>query len=106
MRSVPKKWEVGIAALAFLAFIYGFPRLIIAWLGEESPWTSYLYQYGFGLVVFLIGIRLIINTGACRPGRGRDTFWFRILLAGFVLYAVTHAIWIILALRIPVKGGM
>ncbi|MCB0420855.1 MAG: hypothetical protein KDD61_07655 [Bdellovibrionales bacterium] len=89
-----------------LALIYSYPRLIVGWLGEENPWTSYLYMYGFGFVFFFCGILLILKTKSCQLGRGRDTFWFNILLGGFVAFASFHAIWIYLALYMPVKGGL
>ena len=31
-----------------LAFIFFYPRMLIATLGPENPWTSYFYQYGLG----------------------------------------------------------
>jgi hypothetical protein len=95
-----------VIATLVLAFIFIFPRLIVAWLGEASPWTCYLYQYGLGLVTFVIGIVLIRKTGACQMGRGRDTYWFKWLIAGFLIFAITHAVWIVLATEMPVKGGM
>ncbi|MBU1694659.1 MAG: hypothetical protein KKC51_11940 [Verrucomicrobia bacterium] len=88
-----------------LAFIYAFPRAIIRWLGESNPWTPYFYLYGLGLVTFLIGLRIILRARACQPGRGRDTFWFGVLLAGFIFFAVLHAAWILAALYFPFKGG-
>ena len=96
---------IWVVAIALLAFAYKFPRLLIQWLGDENPWTSYLYQYGFGLIFFLIGLWLILKSGACKLGRGRDTFWFGVLLAGFVGFATLHAVWIVLAQRVPYLGG-
>jgi len=91
--------------LVLLVTIYTYPRLIISWLGEENPWTSYLYLYGFGLVFFLMGIYLIFRTGACKLGRGHDTFWFGILIGGFIFFASVHALWILAAQNIPYLGG-
>lgn len=88
-----------------LAFIYIYPRVLIANLGEANPWTSYFYQYGFGLVFFLIGIWLILKQGACRLGRGHDSFWFGVLILGFLFFAIGHAVWIVLALKVPYLGG-
>ena len=96
----------GVTLVLLLGLVYLYPRLIIAWLGPANPWTSYLYQYGFGLVFFAIGIRLILRTGACRPGRGRDRFWLAVLLVGFVFFATAHALWIVLAQRVPYLGGV
>lgn len=91
---------------AALAFFFVFPRVIVPWLGEDNPWTSYLYLYGNGLIVFLVGLRVILKSGACRLGRGRDTFWFVVLLLGYVFFAAMHAAWILAALRVPVKGAL
>lgn len=92
--------------LAMLAFFYFFPRIIVHAFGEASPWTSYLYLYGNGLIVFLVGLWLILRSGACQFGRGHDTRWFIVLMAGFVYYAAIHAIWILAALYVPVKGAL
>ncbi len=100
------KLLVPVISVLTLLFIFFYPRLIISWLGAASPWASYLYQYGLGFVVFIIGIMLILKTGACIPGRGRDGFWFKWLIAGFIIFASTHAIWIVIAQSMPVKGGM
>lgn len=89
-----------------LAIIFFYPRLIISLLGPADPWTSYLYQYGLGLLVFSIGITLILKTKACVLGRGKDSFWFKWLIGGFICFAIMHAIWIYLSLSMPVKGGM
>ena len=86
-------------------FIFVYPRFLIQVLGEANPWTSYLYQYSFGLVFFAIGILLILKTKACQPGRGYDRRWFRALIGGFVFFASVHAIWILMAIYIPYKGG-
>jgi len=94
-----------IIIIFIVAFIYFFPRFIIRQLGPADPWTSYLYQYGFGLITFLVGIFIIINSKACQLGRGRDRFWFIILFVGFFIYALLHAIWIIAAQNFPYLGG-
>lgn len=101
----PSLAKGGITVAVLLAFIFIFPRIIISLLGEASPWTSYLYQYGFGLVFFLIGIYIIFKSGSCKLGRGHDTFWFGVLIAGFIFFAGGHAIWILAALRVPFAGG-
>ena len=94
-----------IVGLAILAFVFYYPRFLIDRLGESNPWTSYLYQYGFGLVFFVVGLCVILGSGACKLGRGRDTFWFGVLLAGFVGFATLHAVWIVAAQQVPYLGG-
>ncbi|HOW97756.1 MAG TPA: hypothetical protein P5567_13615 [Kiritimatiellia bacterium] len=78
---------------------------MIRWLGESSPWTPYLYLYGLGLVTFLIGLRVILKSRACQPGRGHDSAWLAVLLLGYAFFALLHAAWIMAALYIPFKGG-
>lgn len=88
-----------------LALIYYYPRLLIERFGLASPWTSYFYQYGFGFLTFMIGIWIILSTGACKPGRGRDGFWLLVLIGGFLFFLVLHGVWIVAALRAPYLGG-
>ncbi|MCK5073456.1 MAG: hypothetical protein KAQ98_08535 [Bacteriovoracaceae bacterium] len=95
---------IPIMAILILAFIYIFPRIILNNFDAGNPWACYLYQYGFGFVTFMIGLLLIFKTGAVKLGRGRDTFWFGWLIAGFLIFAVGHIVWILLALHMPVKG--
>ena len=101
-----KGLPVWITAILVLVFVFVFPRLLIHYIGAGSPWTSYLYQYGLGAVTFIIGINLIRKSGSCQPGRGRDSLWFRWIIIGFFLFAIVHLVWIILAISIPVKGGV
>ncbi|MGC9451887.1 MAG: hypothetical protein ACP5I4_10625 [Oceanipulchritudo sp.] len=108
MKNLPSPRSLAIGsglAAVLLVFIYAYPRLIIGRLGEASPWTSYLYQYGFGLVFFLMGIHIILRSGACKPGRGRDSFWLGVLFAGFIFFAAGHALWIVVSLNMPYLGG-
>lgn len=97
--------EAPLTILGVLLFVFFFPRLLLRGLGESSPWTPYFYLYGLGLATFLIGLRVILRARACQFGRGRDTFWFGVLLAGFVLVAALHAVWILAALYLPFRGG-
>ena len=89
-----------------LVFIYFYPRFLIAELGEANPWTSFLYLYGFGGLFFAVGLLLITRSGACVFGRGQDSKWFTILCTGFITLMSVHAIWIYLAISIPVKSGV
>ena len=97
---------IPIIMIVILVFVFVFPRILINVLGPSDPWTSYLYQYGLGSIVFLIGIVLIRRTKACVFERGSDKFWFNWLIFGFFFFAILHAVWILLAVSIPVKGGV
>ena len=94
---------IGVLTM-LLAFTYFFPRFLASYFGQENPWASYLYLYGFGLIFFGIGIYIILKSGSCQLGRGRDSFWFKFLIFGYIVLASLHGIWIQLALSIPFLG--
>ena len=98
------KVMVPILIICVLLFTYVFPRFVLSNFDASSPWASYCYQYGFGLVTFLIGMLLIFKTKAIKLGRGSETIWLAWLIGGFFLFAGGHAIWIYLALNTPVKA--
>ncbi|MEX0325662.1 MAG: hypothetical protein AB3N33_06200 [Puniceicoccaceae bacterium] len=101
----PRSVALGLAVTAvLLIYIYAYPRLIISWLGTDNPWTSYLYLYGFGAGFFMMGIFIILRTGACQLDRGHDKIWFWVLMLGFIFFAVVHALWIVASLNIPYLG--
>ena len=101
-----KNIPIPIIMIVILVFVFVFPRFLINVLGPGNPWTSYLYQYSFGTIVFLIGITLIRRTKSCILERGSDKFWFKWLIFGYFFFAILHAVWILLAVSIPVKGGV
>ena len=69
-------------------------------------WWPYLYQYGVGLVIFLIGLFIILRYRSCVLSRQNDRFWFGVLIFGFVWYAGIHFFWYLAALKImPDAGG-
>lgn len=88
-----------------LLFIHFYPKAIIEALGEDSPWTSYLYMYGLGTVVFLTGLWVILGNRSLQFGRGRDSYWFKVLIGGFFFFVTLHLVWILAALNIPYLGG-
>ena len=104
MEASKNKTLIPILAVIILAFIFVFPRIILSNFDPGNPWACYLYQYGFGLVTFLVGLLLVMKTGSLKLGRGRDTFWFIWIVGGFFLFAGGHALWILIALNTPVKG--
>lgn len=98
------KLKLLLIIASVIAFIFFYPRWLISALGAENPWTSYLYMYGLGFVVFLIGMVIIRSSGSLVLGRGRDSHWYKYLLGGFIFFAALHGIWIYLSLTIPFKG--
>jgi hypothetical protein len=46
-----------------------------------------------------------LHTRACQFGRGRDSFWFGVLIVGFLFFSIGHAVWIYYALNVPYLGA-
>jgi hypothetical protein len=63
-------------------------------------WWPFLYQYGVGAVIFLVGLSLILGYKSCILSRRQDRFWFGVLLVGFLWYAGIHLTWHFLALYV------
>jgi hypothetical protein len=69
-------------------------------------WWPYLYLYGVGALIFLVGLALIIGYRSCNLSRRRDRFWLGVLLFGFIWYAGIHLIWYLAAIYVmPNPGG-
>lgn len=66
---------------------------------SESPWLPFLYDYAVGGSLFAATIYLGIRVGAIDLGRSTDRNTLLLLVAGILLFATTHAIWIWLATR-------
>lgn len=105
MMKTSNKTMIAVLIPVIAAFIFFYPRFLIDWLGIDNPWTSYLYQYTFGFIFFALGILLMLRTRACVPGRGRDSRWLAILIAGFIFFFTLHGVWVYLALTVPYKGA-
>lgn len=69
-------------------------------LSSDSIWLPYLYQYGLGAVIFVIGLVLALRSGATRLTRPEDRLWVAVLIGGFVWYAGIHLAWYLAAIYI------
>lgn len=67
------------------------------WTSYLKYWYPYIYQYGVGLVIFLIGLALILGYKSCNLKRREDRFWFGVLIFGFIWYAGFHFLWYLAA---------
>lgn len=67
-------------------------------------WWPYLYLYGVGLLIFVVGIVIILRSGACVLASRSDRFWFGVLLFGFAWYAGIHLIWYLAAIYVDPPG--
>ena len=64
-----------------------------------DTWLPFIYLYGVGGVAFLIGMYLIIKTGALNKNRLSHKKWLVILIFGFLYYAGIHGTFILMALK-------
>jgi hypothetical protein len=87
-----------------IAAVWGIPRLVVAVLGDASPWTAFFYQYLMGGMVFAIGLLIIRRSGACDFDRPGDRYWYGVLIFGYVWYASMHALIILLAISVPQRS--
>ena len=101
----PKRIPAAAMIAAVLLITFFYPRIIISIFGEHNQWTSYFYQYGFGLVTFIIGTLVVMpDRSSLLKWRGREFLYWKLLLAGMIFFAVGHALWILFALNTPYKG--
>tara|TARA_B100000579_G_C22563930_1_gene725734 strand:- start:358 stop:570 length:213 start_codon:yes stop_codon:yes gene_type:complete len=64
-----------------------------------DTWLPFIYLYGVGGIAFLIGMYLIIKTGALNMNRLSHKKWLVILIFGFLYYAGIHGTFILMALK-------
>jgi len=95
---------VALSALAVILALWGLPRLLMAWLGIDGHWTPYLYQYAMGGIVFVVGLGVILASGACDFKRPGDRMWFGVLVFGYLWYAALHGLFTWLAFAVPFHG--
>ncbi len=63
----------------------------------DSPWLPYVYDYSVGGLIFAATLILGLKVGAIDMRRESDRRTLIMVVAGFFLFAATHAVWIILA---------
>lgn len=68
-------------------------------LDFSRSWLPFIYQYGLGGVIFVVGIILTLKSGSFSPrSNPKHKKWFSILILGYVWYFVMHGAWILAAL--------
>ena len=63
-----------------------------------NTWLPYVYLYGVGGLFFLIGLIIIRKSGAIDLKKKHHRYWYKVIIGGFIYFAVLHAILIIAAL--------
>ncbi|MBF88114.1 MAG: hypothetical protein CMG75_00365 [Candidatus Marinimicrobia bacterium] len=64
----------------------------------NQSWLPFIYLYGVGGIILIVGIRIILKTNALNLSIPRHKIWLIILFFGFVFYCLLHFIFILLAL--------
>ena len=60
----------------------------------------YIYLYGVGGLLFLIGVIVTVKSGSLDLKRSSHRTWFQILFFGLIWFMVMHALWNMAALEI------
>tara|TARA_B100001250_G_scaffold212836_1_gene182553 strand:- start:1818 stop:2030 length:213 start_codon:yes stop_codon:yes gene_type:complete len=61
-------------------------------------WLPFIYLYGVGGIIFIVGLFLILRTNALRLNYLRHKKWLWLLIYGFFFWAGLHALFIYLAI--------
>ena len=94
-----------LLGVGFIALVYFWPRYLSETLGEQSPWISYLYTYGLGVLFFIFTTFWIFSFPRLNPERRkRDRFWLFVLSGTLVFGMTLHGLWIWVAISYPFKG--
>ena len=65
----------------------------------HPQWLNYAYHYGFGGILFLLGVGAMVRAGALKWERPSDRLLLKGLVGGLVTFATVHAFWILAASR-------
>ena len=74
----------------------------------SHSWLPYIYQYGAGALIFIIGLWITLKSGSFDPAHPRHKKWLVVLVLGFVWYLVLHGALTLAALgheRTAMIGG-
>ena len=89
----------------FAGFAYAWPRFLVLLLGEQSPWISWLYTYGMGLIVFLINtVWIFTRKETQKARRKRELKWLIALCLGLAFMFLFHGLWIFTGVYLPQKA--
>jgi hypothetical protein len=56
----------------------------------SHSWLPYIYQYGLGGLIFIIGLWITLKSGSFSPAHPRHRKWLVVLILGFIWYLVLH----------------
>ncbi len=75
-------------------------------LDFSRTWLPYLYLYGFGGGIFIVGMIIILRSRSLKQERVRHNTWLHVLIFGFLYYMGIHGIFTFLALSEPLFAGL
>lgn len=105
MSVVRNSFLAGLTLALVSACAYAWPRFLAFYFGEDSPWISWLYTYGMGLLVFLLNAAGIFSRkGTQKERRKRELKWLAVLSLGLVFMFLLHGFWIFAAIYFPQKA--
>ena len=79
---------------------------MVEMLDFSRTWLPYLYLYGVGGGIFLIGMYIILRSRSLKPERIRHREWYHILIFGLVYYMGIHALFTFAALGKSLFAGV
>ena len=79
---------------------------MVEMLDFSRTWLPYLYLYGVGGSIFLIGMFIILRSRSLKLERIRHREWYHILIFGLVYYMGIHALFTFAALGKSLFAGV
>jgi hypothetical protein len=79
---------------------------MVKMLDFSRIWLPYLYLYGVGGGIFLIGMFIILRSRSLKLERIRHREWYHILIFGLVYYMGIHALFTFAALGKSLFAGV
>jgi len=61
-------------------------------------WLPFIYLYGVGGVLFLIGMIIVSKSGSLNLKLKRHKYWFRVLIFGYFYFFIFHFLFTIAGL--------
>ena len=75
-------------------------------LDFSRTWLPYLYLYGVGGGIFIVGMFIILRSRSLKLERIRHRKWYHILIFGLVYYMGIHGLFTFAALGQPLFAGV
>ena len=79
---------------------------MVEMLDFSRTWLPYLYLYGVGGGIFLIGMFIILRSRSLKLERTRHRVWYHILIFGLVYYMGIHSLFTFAALGKSLFAGV